>query len=83
LIDSIFGIIEVKHIPIEAKSRPAAKAKGMRSRDEGSATTPKRTRIGSMRDAEMRLLVAPQRISPAITSSIETGVATMASKVFW
>ncbi len=31
----------------------------------------------------MKLLVAPHNISPAMTSSMLTGVAMMASNVFW
>ncbi len=37
----------------------------------------------SMRVAAMADLVAPQTISPVITSARERGVASMASKVFW
>ena len=45
--------------------------------------TPNATSTGSMIATEITLRVAPQRISPAITSSIESGVAIIASKLFW
>ena len=77
------GVIAVKHIPMAAKSRPARNANGMRSRDDGIATTPKIRSTGSISVAYIMPRVAPQSISPAITSSMLTGVAMIASNVFW
>ena len=72
----------VKHIAIDANNNPLKNAKGIINSEEGISTTPKSNRTGSMNVAYMVLLVAPHNNSPAITSSIDTGVAIIASKVF-
>jgi len=77
------GVTAVKHIAIPAKSRPPKNASGMASSESGRDTTPKAASTGSIRATYIVLRVAPQRSSPAITSSIESGVAMMASKLFW
>ena len=79
----MFGTMAVKHIPNEEKSSPTRNASGGISRSSGVGVTPKATITPNTIDELMRLFVAPHRISPVITSSIVTGVAIMASKVFW
>lgn len=73
----------VKHMPIAAKRKPARKENGITSRDEGNSISPRAASTGSIITVLIMLRVAPQRISPVITSSIVRGVAIMASKVFW
>jgi len=79
----MLGTIAVKHMPMAAKRSPARKENGIIRNEEGKSIIPKIANIGSIIKAFITLLVAPQRSSPAITSSIERGVAIMASKVFW
>lgn len=79
----MLGDIAVKHIPMAAKRSPARKEKGIINNEEGKSIIPKIAKIGSIIIVFITLLVAPQRSSPAITSSMERGVAIMASKVFW
>ena len=79
----MFGVNAVKHIPIQAKSKPAKKAKGIISRAYFRSINPKAAITGTITKAFIVLRVAPQNNSPAITSSIMRGVAIMASNVFW
>ena len=79
----MLGVIAVKHMPMAAKRRPARKENGIIKNEEGKSIIPKIANMGSIIRVFITLLVAPQRSSPAITSSIERGVAIMASKVFW
>jgi hypothetical protein len=79
----MLGDIAVKHMPMAAKRSPARKEKGIIKNEEGKSIIPKIVNIGSIIKVFITLFVAPQRSSPAITSSIERGVAIMASKVFW
>ena len=73
----------MKHIPMAAKRRPARKEKGMIQNEERNSISPKIAKTGSIITVFITLLVAPQSSSPAITSSMERGVAIMASNVFW
>ena len=81
--ESILGEIAVKHMAMAENNSPTRKEIGGISRNSGlgarrkAATTPKTI------EELIRLLVAPHRSSPAMTSSRLTGVAIMASKVFW
>lgn len=86
---SMFGAAAVKHIAIAEKSKPPKKAiagtsiisgevtSGIDVKRLATAMTPS-TMVAFMVD-----LVAPHSSSPATTSSTLTGVATIASKVFW
>ena len=78
---SIVGQMAVKIIPSEPKNSPARIANGMTSAAVG-VSTPKPEITISIRAAAPTDFVAPQRISPAMTSSSDRGVATIASKVF-
>ena len=79
----MLGDIAVKHMPMAAKRSPARKENGIIKNEEGKSIIPKIANIGSIIIVFITLFVAPQRSSPAITSSMERGVAIMASKVFW
>ncbi len=78
----MFGEMAVKHMAMHAKRKPPTKEKGMMSKEEGSSTSLKTAITASIILALIRLLVAPHRISPVITSSMLRGVAIIASKVF-
>lgn len=80
---SIFGATEVKHIAIEANIKPPKKANGITNKNSGLEINPKAATTANTIVVLIVALVAPQRISPATTSSTLTGVATMASNVFW
>jgi len=67
---------------MEANIKPARKEKGGTNRKNGLGVKRATVMTPKTMDELMRLLVAPHRISPAITSSRLTGVAMMASKVF-
>ena len=79
----MFGATEVKHIAIEANINPPKNAKGITSRNSGVEINPNAATTANTMVVLIVALVAPQRSSPATTSSTLTGVATMASKVFW
>lgn len=78
----MLGTIAVKHMAMEANIKPARKEKKGTRRKNGLGV--KRATVMTPKTMEelMRLLVAPHKISPAITSSRLTGVAMIASKVF-
>jgi len=84
----MFGAAAVKHIAMELNINPPKKARGTANRKRGvkinglmvKLTTPITV---STIVALIVALVAPHNSSPATTSSTLTGVATMASKVFW
>ena len=80
---SMFGASEVKHIAIDANISPPKKARGITRRNSGLETNPKAATTASTIVVLIVARVAPQRSSPATTSSTLTGVVTMASKVFW
>lgn len=80
---SIFGANEVKHIAMEANISPPKKAIGITNKNKGLEIRPKAATTANTMVVLIVALVAPQRSSPATTSSILMGVATMASKVFW
>ena len=75
--------IAVKHMAKEANIKPARKEKTGTSRANGVDAKPKAATTAKTMEELITLLVAPHKISPAITSSRLTGVAIMASKVFW
>ncbi len=85
---SMLGAAAVKHIAIELNINPPKKANGIASRNRGekiNGLTVKLTAPITARTmvALIVALVAPHSSSPATTSSTLTGVATIASKVFW
>ena len=85
----MFGAIAVKHMAIAEKSKPPKKAIIGTIRISGEVTSGivvKRLAMAmtpSTMVAFMVERVAPHSSSPATTSSTLTGVATIASKVFW
>ena len=79
----MFGTMAVKHMAIDEKSSPTRKERGGISNKNGLGARLKANITPSTIEELIMLFVAPHRISPAITSSIFTGVAMMASKVFW
>ena len=80
---SMLGATAVKHMAIEANINPPKNANGITSRNRGLLIKPKAAITANTIVALIVDLVAPQRSSPATTSSTLIGVATMASKVFW
>ena len=80
---SIFGTIAVKHIAIAENRSPTRNDNGGINNKNGEGTTPKATITANTIVELMRLFVAPHSISPVMTSSMVTGVAIIASKVFW
>ena len=79
----MFGTIAVKHMAMDENSSPTRKERGGIISKKGLGASPKANMTPNTIDELMRLLVAPHRSSPVITSSIFTGVAIIASKVFW
>src|SRR5665647_1319225 len=79
----MLGAMAVKHIAMEANINPPKKAIGITNKNSGLVTKPKSAITANTIVALIIDRVAPQRSSPATTSSTLTGVATMASKVFW
>jgi hypothetical protein len=80
---SMFGATEVKHIAMDANISPPKNANGITKRKSGLEINPKAATTANTIVVLIVALVAPQRSSPATTSSTLTGVATIASKVFW
>jgi len=80
---SMFGATEVKHIAMEANINPPKKARGITSRNNGLEINPKAATTVKTMVVLIVARVAPHSSSPATTSSTLTGVATIASKVFW
>ena len=79
----MFGTMAVKHMAMDANKNPTRKAtKGM-SKNRGEETNPATVMTAKTMEELIVLFVAPQRISPVMTSSMLTGVAIMALKVFW
>ncbi len=79
----MFGTIAVKHMAMDENNSPTRNEMGGISNKKGLGAKPKANMTPNTIEELMRLLVAPHRISPVITSSIFTGVAIIASKVFW
>jgi len=79
----IVGDMAVKHMAMAENNSPTRKEIGGISRNSGLGVKPKAAITPKTIVELIRLLVAPHRISPAITSSRLTGVAIIASKVFW
>ena len=80
---SIFGATEVKHMAMDANISPPKNANGITKMKSGLEINPKAATTANTMVVLIVALVAPQRSSPATTSSTLTGVATIASKVFW
>src|SRR5208283_1984191 len=80
---SMLGATAVKHIAMEPNSNPPKNASGTTNRNSGLLINPKIAITANTIVALNVERVAPQRSSPATTSSTLTGVATIASKVFW
>ena len=70
-------------MPIAENVSPVAKATKGISRESGLETSPKAATTAKTMMPPMRLLVAPHRSSPAMTSSMLIGVEMIASNVFW
>jgi len=68
---------------MDENSSPTRNASGGISKNSGEESKPKANITTKTIDELMRLFVAPHNISPVITSSMATGVAIMAPKVFW
>ena len=81
--ESILGEMAVKHMAMAENNSPTRKEIGGISRNSGLGVKRKAATTPRTIEELIRLLVAPHRSSPAITSSRLTGVAIMASKVFW
>ena len=85
----MLGAVAVKHMAMAENIKPPKNAISSTNRNSGDVTSGifvKKPAIEitiSTIEAFIVALVAPQRSSPATTSSTLTGVATMASKVFW
>lgn len=79
----MLGAIAVKHMAMEANINPPKKAKRGTNMKKGVETKPKAATTTNAVEELMVARVAPHRSSPAITSSTLTGVAIIASKVFW
>ncbi len=79
----MFGAIAVKHMAMDANINPPKNAIRGKRKNRGLVTNPKTAITAKTIVALIIDLVAPQRSSPAMTSSTLTGVATIASKVFW
>ena len=86
---SMFGATAVKHMAMALNIKPAKNAISGTSRNSGLVikgtvvNNPETAMTTKTMVAFIVARVAPQRSSPATTSSTLTGVATMASKVFW
>src|SRR3989337_3327518 len=74
---------EVYDSDMLANMIPGITAAGSTSTARGESTSPQALMTTRMYAVEMRARVAPHRISPVITSSMLTGVATIASNVRW
>ncbi len=66
-----------------ANITPGRTARGRTSMARGESTSPQAEMTTRIYVVEISARVAPHRISPLITSSTLTGVATMASYVRW
>src|SRR3990170_7720428 len=79
----MFGAMAVKHMAMLANMRPPTKDSRITNGNMGLEIKPKAATTANTIVAFMVARVAPHTISPAITSSTLTGVAIMASNVFW
>src|SRR3990172_10270332 len=79
----MFGAMAVKHMAMLANMRPPTKDKKITNGNKVLEIKPKAATTANTMVEFMVARVAPHTISPAITSSTLTGVAIMASKVFW
>ena len=80
---SMLGAKAVKHMAMALNIKPPKNAKSGTRRNNGLVIKPKSAITPNTIVAFIVALVAPQRSSPATTSSTLIGVATIASKVFW
>ena len=78
----MLGVIAVKHMAMAENKRPTRKESGGINKKNGLENRPKSEITPKTRVELMRLLVAPHKISPAMTSSRLIGVAIIASNVF-
>src|SRR3990172_6110236 len=79
----MFGAMAVKHMAMLANMRPPTNERRITNGNNGLEIKPKAATTAKTMVELIVARVAPQTISPAITSSTLTGVAIMASKVFW
>ena len=79
----MLGAMAVKHMAIDANINPPRKASSGTKRKSGLEIKPKAAITTSTVVEFIVARVAPHTSSPAITSSTLTGVAIMASNVFW
>ena len=79
----MLGTMAVKHMAMAANKNPTKNATSGTSKNKGELTKPAAVMTAKTMEEFIRLFVAPHRISPVMTSSMFTGVAIMASKVFW
>ena len=79
----MYGTIDVKNTAIELNSTPSIKDTIGISSAQGEWTNWKADATASMAVPVINARVAPQNISPAVMSSTFSGVAIIASYVFW
>ena len=79
---SMLGSSAVKHMAMDPKANPPRIATGTIRKACGYDNSPNTLTTPIIAIADMSDSVAPQAISAVITSSITSGVASMASKVF-
>src|SRR4030066_371251 len=79
----MFGAMAVKHMAMLANMRPPTKDSRITKGTMGLEIKPKAATTANTMVELIVARVAPHKSSPAITSSTLTGVAIMASKVFW
>jgi len=78
----MLGVMAVKHIATAENKSPTRKESGRVNKNNGLETRRKAMITPSTIVELIRLLVAPHKSSPAMTSSRLKGVAIMASNVF-
>jgi hypothetical protein len=78
----MFGAKAVKHMAIAENIKPERKANNGIRKIKGLETNPNTATTPKTMLELIRLRVAPHNISPAITSSMLTGVVIIASNVF-
>lgn len=78
----MFGASAVKHIPMDENINPPRSATARVRKKNGLRSKLKAAKTAKTIAELIKLLVAPQSSSPAITSSMLTGVVIIASKVF-
>src|SRR3989339_678654 len=79
----MFGAMAVKHMAMLANMRPPTKDSKTTKGNKGLEIKPNAATTANTMVEFIVARVAPHKSSPAITSSTLTGVAIIASKVFW